>query len=105
MNLSIPKSDRISMPQKNKAQPTWFSPRKLGRKKAQATTPKPEKPTPEPTSDPESRSPTPPGPDVEDGGDAVAPAAGGASGDAVPQAGGGERSADLYTCTIRVHCA
>ncbi len=57
----------------------------------------------EPTPDPEPRSPTHPGPDIEAGGDAVAQAAGG--GDAVPQAGGGERSVDLYTRhTMRESC-
>ncbi len=86
---------------KVKAQPTRSSPRKLGRKKAQATTPKPQKqPTPETFPEPEPRSPTPPGPDVEAGRDAVAKAAGG-----VLQAGGGERSADLYIRhTIRESC-
>ena len=94
----------VSVTPKNKAQPTTCtrsSPRKLGRKfkKAQATTHKPEKqPTPELTSDPHTFWP-----DVEADGDTVAQAAGG--GDAVSQAGCGERSADSYTRdTIRESC-
>ncbi len=69
-NISILNSDRISMPQKNKAQPTLYTvePKEAGEIEEGPSHKTEKQPTAEPTPDHEPRSPTHPGPYVEAGG-------------------------------------